>query len=406
MSKKRCTFVEFIDANEDLVEQYEVAVGEDLWSLPIKDVEEKISEIAYKLKVGFSTVLNNCINMAIHECTPLMDVLDNLTSTKDVTLKPNNSLQKYFQEINKIYTENNNAYDIPFCEENRDKLISMNLKSVIAIAKCYQGLGIEFEDLISAGNEGLCHAFKKYDPKRACLKDNLLKAVDDFVDETSEPDHISFDKLSILFNQILTYGKAIRTSFEKSFKPGNTYTKDKIRSWIETHITNAKFNSVACKWITAFIIHEINENSRMVRKPKTEIDKDKVENGSYKKEVLVNIDAPVTKESKNTYADLLTSENETADKESYENEENYKIFKQNLNILLTGVKSRDRRILLKKFGIGTIRPLQPNEIAIQENLSVARISQIIGSTIEEMVKNAKIYNVNYEEIFEALRKMV
>ena len=67
MSKKRCTFVEFIDANEDLAEQYEVAVGEDLWSLPIKDVEEKISEIAYKLKVGFSTVLNNCINMAIHE---------------------------------------------------------------------------------------------------------------------------------------------------------------------------------------------------------------------------------------------------------------------------------------------------------------------------------------------------
>ena len=38
-----------------------------------------------------------------------------------------------------------------------------------------------------------------------------------------------------------------------------------------------------------------------------------------------------------------------------------------------------------------LRPLQPNEIAIQEDLSVARISQIINSTIETMIENSKKY---------------
>ena len=37
-------------------------------------------------------------------------------------------------------------------------------------------------------------------------------------------------------------------------------------------------------------------------------------------------------------------EDDTIAKDSLENEENYKAFKCALNILLTGVKSRDRRI--------------------------------------------------------------
>ena len=176
MSKKRSTFVDFMDKNEELAEQYEQVVGEDLWSLPIQEIEELASAIASKLKIGFSSVLNNCINMAIKSEKPLLEILSNLGKSDTYAFSADSSLQKYFKEINTIYTKYNNDYDIPFCEENREKIISMNLKSVIAIAKCYQGLGVDFQDLISAGNEGLCRAFEKYDPKRACLKEDMIEA--------------------------------------------------------------------------------------------------------------------------------------------------------------------------------------------------------------------------------------
>lgn len=416
MSKKRSTFVEFMDANEELATEYEAATGEDLWSLPIQEVEELAAQLAQKLKIGFKSILNNCINMAIQQKTSLINILEGLTSNNDFDLSSKNSLQKYFKEINRIYTENNNDYDIPFCEENLDKIISMNLKSVISIAKCYQGLGVSFEDLIQAGNVGLVICAKgdekdhvpKYDPKRAHLKDDMIAAVEAAQDDTVPEGKISYERWEAIVNEFITYGEKLKEAFDKKFKrEQKEYDKSYILHWIDTNISNAKFNSVACKWIKAYIVQEINNNSRMVRKPKTEIDKDKKETGTYKKEVLVNIDAPISSDNdKNTFGDLLSNDDETPDQESYENEENYKIFKQNLNVLLTGVKSRDRRILLKKFGIGTVRPLQPNEIAIQENLSVARISQIIGSTIETMIENAKTYDINSEEIFEALSKMV
>ena len=404
MGRKRSTFVDFVDKNEDLAKEYEQMIGEDLWSLPIQKIEEIAGAIASKMKIGFSSVLNNCVNISIQTQTPLLKVLSDLLKSDAEMFGSDSSLQKYFKEINQIYTQNNNDYDIPFTQENRDKIISMNLKSVIAIAKCYQGLGVDFQDLISAGNEGLCRAFNKFDPKRSCLKDDVKNAINQI-----EKDRIEYNELLNIINDYLTYGDSIRKAFDNKFKEGNVYTKTEILKWIDKNISNAKFNSVACKWIKAYIIQEINNNSRIVKKPKTEIDKDKELSGAYQKEVIINIDAPITSdENSKTIGDMIMGDDDTIAKDSLENEENYKAFKRALNILLTGVKSRDRRIILKKFGIGVIRPLQPNEIAIQEDLSVARISQIINATIEIMIENSKKYKnqLDIETIFDALSKLV
>lgn len=404
MSKKRSTFVDFMDKNEELADQYEQVVGEDLWSLPIQEIEELTAAIASKLKIGFSSVLNNCINTSIRTETSLLKVLSDLGKSDSYSFATDSSLQKYFKEINTIYTKNNNNYEIPFCEENREKIISMNLKSVIAIAKCYQGLGVDFQDLISAGNEGLCKAFEKYDPKRACLKEDVIEAVNSL-----KEDKIKYSEWASVINEFLKYGDTIKKSFDNKFKEGETYTKIEILKWVDKNINNAKFNSVACKWIKAYIVQEINNNSRIVKKPKSEIDKDKIETGSYKKEIIVNIDAPLSNDDNaKTVGDILTAEDDSISRESLENEENYKVFKRGLNILLTGVKSRDRRIILKKFGIGMVRPLQPNEIAIQEDLSVARISQIINSTLEIMIENSKKYHdlLDTENLFSVLERLV
>lgn len=403
MSKRKSTFIGFLDHNSDLADRYANIVGEDLWSLPAQDIEEAVRELANELKMGFASVLTNCISMSILKNKPLLKTLEELENNSECIQTANNqSLHKYFKEINKIYNDNDNNYDIEFTPENRDAILSMNLKSVIAIAKCYQGLGVDLEDLIGAGNEGLCKAWEKYDPSRARLKTDMINAIK----ELGEGE-LQYKDIAMTINKFLQYGNHINKAFEKRFKRGKTYKTDEVIDWINHNISNAKFNSVACKWIKAYIIQEINKNSRIVKKPKSVIDRDKEENGTYKKEVRVDMDAPVSRgDDSYTFGELMAAEDDSIDKDSYENLENYKIFKQNLNILLDGVKSRDRRILLKKFGIGTIRPLQPNEIAIQENLSVARISQIISTTLEEMVKNAKRYNINHAEIFEALSKLV
>ena len=85
--------------------------------------------------------------------------------------------------------------------------------------------------------------------------------------------------------------------------------------------------------------------------------------------------------------------------------EAYDTFKSGLNKLLEGVKSRDRSIFLKKFGVGLPRPMLPREIADQEGLSIARVSQIFQNVIEQMQKNQAKYNIDKDILFEAVKKL-
>lgn len=45
------------------------------------------------------------------------------------------SLQQYFEEVRFVYDKNGNDTNIEYSPENREKLIEMNLKCVIKIAK-------------------------------------------------------------------------------------------------------------------------------------------------------------------------------------------------------------------------------------------------------------------------------
>ena len=59
----------------------------------------------------------------------------------------------------------------------------------------------------------------------------------------------------------------------------------------------------------------------------------------------------------------------------------------------------------KKFGIGLPRPLLPKEIADQEGLSIARISQIFRTVIDQMQKNQVKYNIDPNVLFDAVKKI-
>lgn len=388
-------FQNLIDSNFELVSEYNSIDSNIPLEYSFEDVLEAYN--AYKAvnrSADFLSTIRAALSNAIKYEQNIVDTL--ITMANDALYdNSTNSIQQYFKEVGDIYTKHNNDYNIEFCEENRDKLIEMNLKTVISIAKRYQGLGLSLQELISAGNYGLVVAFDKFDPNRSKLKDNVLACIEPL------PDEISFAELNDNVKQYFTYGD-IKKKFLDRFLPTETYNKGDVIKWVNKNVFNAKFNSIATMWIRAYILIEIDKYSRLVKKPKVDIYKDKIEHGTFKKEITIDIDEPTQPNFIDSSPSILCIEDNT--KSDLEVSEAYITFKNGLNKLLEGVKPRDRSIFLKKFGIGLPRPMLPKEIADQEGLSKARVSQIFQSVIEQMQINSVKYNIDSNTLFESIKK--
>lgn len=387
----------FIKNNENLIMEYDLMDS----VIPMECCEDDIISIFKNIKkinkkASFDITLNRSLNMSIKYNVSVTDSLEYILSNLTTEGSKSNTTQAYFREINDIYRKNRNDYNIEFKPENRDQIIKMNLKTVISVAKRYQGLGLNLNELISAGNMGLCMAFDKFDPSKSTLRDDVLCVVN------ALPEISDFVDIKNSLEKYFEYGD-LKKKFTDFFIPGNTYQKKKIIQWVKNNVFNAKFNSVAVMWIRAYILIELDNFSRVVKKPKAEIYKDKKETGTYQRESIVDIDAPVSDDSDTPISGFFQSDNDMNDLEV---SESYEIFKKGLSILLDGVKQRDRSIFLKKFGIGLPRPMLPKEIAEQEGLSIARISQIFQTVIEQMQRNQVKYNVDPNILFDAVKKIL
>lgn len=394
-NKLEARFQNLIDANFELVEEYNNMCNNIPFEYSFEDVMDAYT--AYKnvyKDADFSYTVKTALQNAVRYEQNIVDAIMSMLMENEYE-SPSNSIQQYFKEVGDIYNRYNNNYNIEFCPENRDRLIEMNLKTVISIAKRYQGLGLSLQELISAGNYGLVVAFDKFDPNRSKLKDDVLACIDPL------PDEVSFEELALAVREYFTYGD-VSKKFSDHFVQGNVYNKKDVIKWVNKNVFNAKFNSIATMWIRAYILIEIDKYSRLVKKPKSDIYGDRDETGSFKKEVTVDIDAPLSPDSNNTIGDLLSIKYDT--KSDLEVNEAYMTFKNGLNKLLDGVKPRDRGIFLKKFGIGLPRPMLPKEIADQEGLSKARVSQIFQSVITQIQANSVKYNIDSDVLFDAIRK--
>lgn len=377
--------------NHILVDEYEKLLAEKL-EPQIYNIKIKLERMALVCTITPKDIIKKALNRSINQKEYLIDVLDMMINEESINTGGKNITKIYFEEINNIYKKNNNNYNIEWCKENRDKLIQMNLKNVISIAKKYQGMGLSLNELISAGNVGLCIAFDKYDPSRNELQLNILKDIAKIEDGENIDSYIN------ILNKYFTYGKLIEkfnTDFwDKKIK------KSLASRWVKKNIYAAKFNSVAALWIKAYILIELDNKSRLIKKPKSEIYKDKLETGSYQVEKIISLDQPIGDDSNNTINDLIGCDDGIS---NVENDENYSEFRSKLKILLNGVCMRNRRILFKKYGIGLPRPMLPKEISDQEDLSVARISQILQDTLNKMKANAEQREITGDEIFELLK---
>lgn len=285
-------------------------------------------------------------------------------------------LQIYFTEVGKIYEENNNEFDIEWCPENREKIIQMNMKTVISIAKRFIGCGMPFEDLIGVGNVGLCVAYNHYNPNKHDTKSDFMNDIN-----TVAGDEVRLEELRTIFAKYYTYGHIV-DKFNKVFTDRcAAYSKKEIEDFANKNIKVAKFNSVASMWILAYITNALNTQSRLIRRPISVIQMEK--SGECKPQQIVNIDAPIGDGKKSTLQDVIPDK--STDVKMTQNEDQRQIT-STIQFLMDGLHMREKRIMCYRYGIGVPRAMTPREIAARENISVARVQQIINNGLTYMRK--------------------
>lgn len=374
----------FMNEYADLVDEYNAVSNSDFED-SLRDLYQDLLIKKPKLSPSsFFREVKSAMRSAAGNFESI-DIINYLNCIFDDVGKPHTLLQNYFDDVKSVY-ENLPDEELEYCEENRDAILKSNLKMVIATAKKYRNRGLSLEDLIGAGNVGLCIAWEKFKPEHNALRNKIMTEI-----ETC-PDEVSKDYIDSLLAPFVTYG-SLKEKYDEYFNKNRVYKKAEIVKWVNKNIKKAKFSSVAALWIRAYILQELDTKSRIVKKPKAEIDKDLAETGSYLKENIVPIDplADVDENNVRTKYELSDEDDTEAKLDEYQNMVD---FKTKLNQLMIGINNRDRRILFKCFGIGLPRSMEPKEIAESEDLSVARVSQIIQDCIAKMKKNAEGQNIH------------
>lgn len=317
--------------------------------------------------------------------------LDDIEEPVSIQGVEKTNTQRYFDDVGAVYERNSNNYEIEYTPENRDKLIEMNLKCVIKVAKRYLGNGLTLDELICAGNEGLCKAWEKYNPDSSKFRADLLAEIDAMSGDV--PILWIQDRIAPAceYGQpLIKYNKAFTGPKVKEF-----YNKEWLKKWVEKTIKNASFNSVAMLWVNAYIRQELTNNSRLIRKPVSLIKKERT--GQSDKEVIIDISQPISEDGNTTLVDTLYIPDDS--KTDMEIEDQYTSLHNVIKQLFVGIKLRDRRIVMERFGIGFLRPLQPKEIADMEHISVARVSQIINIAMEKMRTNAESLGIDKTQLY-------
>jgi len=95
-----------------------------------------------------------------------------LKITQNITNRENQSLEKYFQDVNKIEMITSEE-EVVLAQRIQDgdaaaleKLVKSNLRFVVSVAKQYQNKSLTLNDLINEGNLGLIKAAQKFDHTR------------------------------------------------------------------------------------------------------------------------------------------------------------------------------------------------------------------------------------------------
>lgn len=354
----------------------------------IKDCTEKAIVDSYiKTIIRFFTSEHK----KIHDLDELLLILrtttrNDLASIYAPDISFDDTIDKYFNDVKREYIKHPMG-ESELCEmtdDNRDLFIKNNLKTVIECAKRYRGLGVDFEDLIQIGNMGLLKAWYKFDTSKSDLQDNIINEIKEFNDE-----HFTYDDSVDIIKNNFKYPKLLEQTIAKIPKLG-FISKDDFIEWAKENIRKASFASLGFIWARAAITSELNGLSNIIRIPRSvKDDGDKV--------TFINLDSlnPHTDDNFND-DELFEVANEmyVESDDNIENMERTDMFKGIVNQMLNQLCAKDRRIMIKRFGINLPFPLSIADISEHEGIGQREVKTIIERSMTFFAENISEENRN------------
>ena len=256
--------------------------------------------------------------------------------------------KKYWEDLNKFPPLNKNEEAALFKKASagnkiaRDTIINSNLRFVIEIAKEYEGQGLEFEDLVSYGNLGLCRAYEKFDSTRNIkfityavwwIRQAILQAL-------NEDTHMI---------RVPHYKAVSKNTVEK--------TKEKLEHKHQREITTAEIEDELGKEIS----------------------------NSFDYFSVISLDKVFTGDTKTTLGGAL-KDPEGVDPELRADHES---FLKDLNDLLSDFTEREKNIIKYYHGMGIVRNLTLEEIGLEFGITRERVRQIKEKVLKRLRHKSK-----------------
>ena len=118
--------------------------------------------------------------------------------SKGVVANGTDSVKQYMNDIKRVPMMTREEEQAAAANKDTNQLVSANLRFAVQVAKQYQGMGLELEDLIAFGNLGLFEAAERFDASRNIkfitfavwyIRAEITKALNDMSRTVRIPSH-------------------------------------------------------------------------------------------------------------------------------------------------------------------------------------------------------------------------
>lgn len=267
-----------------------------------------------------------------------------ITISKQVTPRDSRAVELYLRDLKRfpLLTADEEvelARKIHAGDERAlERMVNCNLRFVVTVAKCYQGLGLELGDLISAGNIGLISAARRFDETIGTKFSTYA---------------VCWIRQSIL-QSLAKEGRAVRLPAHQQ----------ELLSKVNRELVSLEQELQRIPTIdeVADRLGETLESLNRVLLPGQR---------------LLSLDVPLQDDSDSTRADTLADPSaHTADERLLSDS-----LHSDIATVLSILPDNERTILLLSFGIGTPHPASLHEIALRMDLSVERVRQLYNKAL-------------------------
>jgi RNA polymerase primary sigma factor len=270
-----------------------------------------------------------------------------LVISKSITQREYKSLDKYFNEIDKIDLITTQE-EVMLAQKIREgdqgalvRLTKTNLRFVVSVAKQYQNQGLTLGDLINEGNIGLMIAAKRYDETKGFkfisyavwwIRQSIITAI---------AEHARMVRLP--YNQLMLLSKIYKAITKLEQDHGRKPSVEELAEYLE---------------ISAEKVAEMLTKS------------------NYN---LQSIDEPFRDDDDHTLLDILQN-NELCTDRYIVHESVTKEIQYSLKVL----SKRDRELLVLFFGLGTFSPLTLEEIGKRFNITKEHVGRLKEKALNKL----------------------